>query len=161
MDILNRVTCDHIAGDPSVGYTLNNCPKCLGLGYIGECKFDSLGNLSAIYNQSSLNQQVLKILTENKRSTGYGFDYSLMKGVIDTTTTLAVYREIVRCISYLSTMQQEEKSRGVKISTNEEIKSIVSLNVMQNIIEPRKLDIVLTLRTVSNQKPEINTILSR
>ncbi|MCK9428825.1 MAG: hypothetical protein M0R17_02290 [Candidatus Omnitrophica bacterium] len=161
MDILARIPCDHRAGEPLVGYVLDTCPKCLGSGYIGEFQIDNSGNLVTIYNQDSLSQQVIKILKENKRSTGYGFDYSLMRGVIDTTTTLVVYREIVRCISYLSTLQQEEKAKGNKISSNEEIKSIISLEVTQNIYEPRQLDIVLNLRTAGSQNPEIVTTLTR
>lgn len=161
MDILVRIPCDHMAGEPLVGYTIGSCPKCFGTGYIGEVKFDGSGNLESIYNQNSLEQQVLKILKENKRSTGYGFDYSLLKNVIDSTTTIAVYREIIRCISYLSTLQQEEKARGYRISSNEEIKSIIFVTVTQDTTEPRQLNIVIALRTVSNQLPEIRTTLLR
>jgi len=161
MDILVRIQCDHRAGEPVVGYSLAGCPKCLGSGYVGEIQFDGSGNIKTIYNQDSLVQQVLKILKENKRSTGYGFDYSLMKSVIDSTTVLAVYREIIRCISYLSTIQQDEKARGVRLSANEEIKSIVFVNVTQDASNPRQLNVVIALRTVGSQLPEISTTLVR
>ena len=161
MDVLMRIMCDHRAGEPIVGYTLLTCPKCLGSGYTGEVQFDNLGNLATISNVDSLFQQVRKILSENKRDTGYGFDYSLMKGVIDNATILAIYREIVRCISYLSTTQQDEKSRGYKIGPNEEIRSIYSVSVTQDPTEPRLLNVIIKLRTAANQLPEISTTLIR
>ena len=97
MDLLGTVTCDHIVGNPPIAYVLTTCPRCKGIGAYGGISFDNLGNLNVVTDGALLSQEITKILTENIRSSGYGFNYSVLSGVINPNTIQSVQNEIMWC----------------------------------------------------------------
>jgi len=149
MELLGKNTCDHIVGSPAVAYMLYNCPRCLGKGSYGDVSFNRSGKLNTIENISQLNQQIEKLLIENIRNTGYGFDNTLLEGVIDAGKLLAIKRELIRAINYFINNQQKEKATGFYYKTTEELYSIVSIDVFQDNSEPRKVIALVKLMTVS------------
>jgi hypothetical protein len=162
MDIQNTVVCDHIVGNPPVGYKLSNCPRCGGAGNYGGPNFSLSGQIVTISGGDQLAQQIKKILSERMRDTGYGFDYNLLKGVISQSTILAVKNEILRCLNYLYTIQQREKSNGFYYNSNEELSNgNYVVNVQQLTSEPRELLVDVVVRSVSGAQISVTVPLRR
>ena len=161
MELLGKNTCNHVVGNPAISYTLANCPRCLGKGVYGDVSFDNAGRLNILNNVLQLNQQIEKTLTENKRPSGYGFDYTLLSGTIDSGKTLAIKREVTRVINYLINVQQNEKASGFYYRTTEEIFSLDSVDVYQDPSEPRQVIIITNITTVSGNLKTVSVPLKR
>ena len=149
MDILARNTCDHLVGSPPTSFLLATCPRCQGTGNYGGFVFDINGKITTLQLGPVLGQQIRKILIENRRPSGYGFDYSLFAGVIDPSKLSAIRTEVIRCLSYLRHVQQQEKAQGFTYNPQEELKSIVSVFVEQNSTEPRSVLVSAAVLSVS------------
>ena len=152
MDILGKVVCDHRIGDPVVAYLLDNCPRCKGKGSYGGFSIGLDGKIEVISGPRMLQQQIMKIFTELRRPSGYGFDYNLLKGVIDSSTLAAITNEITRCLSYLKYIQQSEKRRGFYYAPSEELAKIEKVSVQQDIVDPRTVIAVVVAVSVSGNQ---------
>lgn len=161
MDLVGINTCNHVVGEPEVKYVLSTCPRCLGKGVYGDVLFDDHGKLKTYQGASQLKQQLQKLLVENKRRTGYGFDYTLLKGTIDSSRTMVIQREIARLLNYFITTQQLEKGDNYYYRSTEELKESISIKVYQDSLEPRKVIALIAVRTVSNTVEEASIILRR
>jgi len=162
MELLGKNKCNHVVGDPAIAFELSTCPRCLSAGIYGDVSYDSSGKLNTISKSTQLHQQIEKILKENRRASGYGFDYTLLNGVIDNNRTLAVQREVVRTINYfINTVQETEKAEGYIYSSDEELAEIMSVKAYQDSTEPRKIIVIINLLTVSGRSITINTSLRR
>ena len=161
MELLGKVNCNHIVGNPPQAFVLNSCPRCLGKGSYGDISYDSAGRLNTVSNIQQLNQQIEKILIETVRNSGYGFDNSLLNGVIDSGKLLAIKRELIRVINYFINNQQIEKSLGYYYKTTEEVYSLLSTNVFQDNSEPRKVIALVKIMTVSGQIVSVSSLLSQ
>ena len=139
MDAQFKVICNHTAGNPVQQFILVDCPRCLGTGF---------------YNAGfpKLAQQIQKILTENKRSTGYGFDYSVMTDTINPGTLTAIKSEVARCMAYLQANQKQEQSEGFFYLPSEQITKLVSLDVQIDPSDPRGVFVNVSVQTLSNTK---------
>lgn len=144
----NKVRCDHRVGNPVVSYILETCPRCLGSGYYGGIDFNFLGKISISSNEKGLAEKIKKVLTEKKRSSGYGFDYDLIRS-ITTNRELVVKAEVTRCLDYIEKLIKREKSRGIKFNPSEEIQSIDSIRVSTDTSDLRELQVYITLTTKS------------
>jgi len=151
MDFLGTQTCDHIVGVPAVKYILNTCPRCLGNGYYGSPGFDSHGKVALLNKGNQLNQAITKILKENMRPTGYGFNYNTLSGNIDPTTISSIKAEIVRCVNYLIQVQINAQGNGVQYDPKEQLSGINYLDVQQNTLEPRSVVVTLIVINALNQ----------
>jgi len=161
MDFKGIIKCNHLVGNPSVKYLLDNCPRCLGKGEYGSMKTSSTGDIELVSKTSYLQQSIKKILITRRRYNGYGFDYSLLSGVIDPATVNVVKKEIIRCINFLKDSQAMDKRRGVRYLPSEEIKSIgKTLKVYQHPNEPRTIVVKLSVVTAANTSEEIIQILN-
>jgi hypothetical protein len=162
MDIKNSVVCNHFVGNPPVPYKLESCPRCNGTGVYGGPDFSLGGQISTVRGSSQLEQQIKKILTERIRETGYGFDFSVLKGIISQGTLLVVKQEIFRCLDYLYGIQQSEKANGFYYNSNEEIAAgRFVVNVYQLPDEPRELVAEVSVRTVSGAQTSVTVSLRR
>jgi hypothetical protein len=150
MDLLGTQACDHRVGNPVVAYTLYTCPRCLGKGYYGSLGFDVHGKVLLVSKGSQIEQAIYKVLTESKRASGYGFDYSVLTGTIDASTVSAIKSEIARCLQYLITAQTAAQALGTLYDPAEQISSINSISVVQDNVEPRKVTAAITVLTVAN-----------
>jgi len=148
-NIKGEIKCNHRVGDPLQTFKLDDCPRCLGRGWYGGVGIDSSGKLILISGVDKLRQQVKKILIEDRRPSGYGFDYSVLTDVIDAETVYRVKTEVIRCTDYLMQLQRRRKHRGFEYAPSEEIRSIKNIKVVQNPIEPRELIVTLSVISVS------------
>ena len=161
MDVVSRIVCDHRAGSPLVGYTSFTCPMCLAKNVRGDFSIGSDGKIQTTGGFSALKQQMLKILTENKRASGYGFDYRLLAGVIDPGTLSAIKAEVIRCLSYLKYTQQREKYDGFTYLPSEELASLDTVAVAQDSSDPRRVYVNVTAVAVSGKKVDVVVPLRR
>jgi len=155
MDIGGKIQCDHYVGVPAINYLLADCPRCMGTG-----EYDK-GDVPLVAEFRYLEQSLIKVFSENKRPTGYGFDYHLLIGLGDHASLLEVKKEVKRCVLYLKQAQQEDKNRGVRYAANEEIYDVRDINIAFDVAEPRRLSITLTVIAVSGRNVDIVTNLER
>ncbi len=161
MDLEGKVNCDHVVGNPPISYTLVSCPRCMKKGWYGGYYYGFDGKINTIVGVKQLTQQILKILTENKRNTGYGFDQSLLRGVIDSSTLPSIKNEIVRCMNYLKGVQDDNEKSGYFYNPDEKISSINNIQVAQDSLEPRKVTITFSVVAVSGKGFDINTAIGQ
>jgi hypothetical protein len=159
--IKGKVDCNHRVGDPLVAFVQDRCPRCLGRGWYGGLALDRSGKLIGLQSTDKLRQQVLKILTEDRRLSGYGFDYSVLTDIIDAETVSRVKTEIIRCADYLIQLQRRRKQRGISYPPSEEIRSIKNIKAVQNPTEPRELIVTLSVISVSGAKFDTEVSLRR
>jgi len=165
MDAQFKVTCNHILGNPLQQFILLTCPRCLGKGFYNAYQFGTDGKIVTVSGVNKLIQQIQKILTETKRPSGYGFDYSVLSGVIAPNTITAVKSEIVRCIEYLKSSQQQEKKEGFIYLPTEEIstngQSITVLDAFVTETDPRAVTVNVSVLTVAGATAGVTTQLKR
>jgi hypothetical protein len=151
MDAKFQVTCDHTLGFPLQTFTLGTCPRCLGMGFYEASYYGGDGNVVMLSGIQLLSQQISKILTEEKRPTGYGFDYTVLGGVINPGTVTAVKSEVLRCLQYLSDSQQQEKLEGFHYLPTEEIERVNSVDAFIADSDPRTVIVNASVTTVSGK----------
>ncbi len=156
MDIQNQVTCDHRVGNPVISYEKVKCPKCKGLGVYGSIGFSGGGGVEFVKGPNMLVQQLKKLLTERRRSSGYGFDYSVLSGVIDDSKLMAIKNEIIRCLSYYKSLQQQNKLNGFYYNPDEEIYSIDTPSITQDSVDLRKVGVSLNVYSISGLRNNIS-----
>lgn len=165
MDAKFKVVCTHAVGIPVQQFLLTTCPRCLGKGFYNAYQFGIDGKMITVSGVNKLSQQIQKILTETKRPSGYGFDYSVLTGVISPNTLTAVKSEIVRCIEYLKASQQQEKREGFTYLPTEEIstdsRAIAVLEAFVDQTNPRAVYINISVLTVAGATADVTTQLRR
>jgi hypothetical protein len=161
VDLNSQTTCNHIVGNPVVAYTITTCPRCFGLGTYGGLSFTPDGKLSTITTSSQLAQQIKKILTEKMRPSGYGFNTSLLAGVIDPSKLGALQAEVYRCLLYLQASQQAEIRAGHIYGGSERISSIGTVSVIQSSSRPTTVQVFATVVTASGISVATQTTLQR
>ena len=149
MDAKFNVVCNHIIGLPAQGFLLETCPRCMGAGYYNAISYGTTGKVVTVVGFDKLSQQINKILIEDKRPSGYGFDYTILSGTITPATQTAVQSEVMRCIVYLQNLQRIERSRGFKYLPSEELSNTVSVDAQINPDDPRGIIVTLGIQTVS------------
>ena len=152
MDAQFKVICNHTAGNPVQQFILVDCPRCLGTGFYNALSWGTDGKVITVSGFPKLAQQIQKILTENKRSTGYGFDYSVMTDTINPGTLTAIKSEVARCMAYLQINQRQEQSEGFFYLPSEQIVKLISLDVQIDPSDPRGVFVNVSVQTLSNTK---------
>lgn len=158
MDFLGEIICDHIAGDPPEKFTLNGCPKCLGKGVIGDIQFNELGHISMVSGVDYLKQSIKKIIVEQMRNSGYGFNYNILINSKDLLFN-SLKRELLRTINYLINLQNENIKNGYNYLPVEKLNFVDKIDV-QKTLDPRQLNITLYCRTVSGAQFSLNMTLN-
>ena len=161
MDLNSQTSCNHILGNPEIQYTSSTCPRCFGTNTYGGLSFTPDGKLSTLNSSSQLSQQVKKILTEKMRPSGYGFNTSLLSGVIDRSKLDAIQAEVYRCLLYLQDAQRQEIRAGHVYGGSEQISSIGNVSVTQSKTSPTTVQVFATLVTVSGASISLQTPLQR
>jgi len=133
----------------------------MGLGFYGGINYDALGHANELEGVNLLSQQILKILRENRRPSGYGFDYNLLAGVIDPGRIAAIKSEIVRTLSYLKFVQQSEKARGFHYLPTEELSNISNLVIQNDPTDPRAIIVSVSAISVSGTQASTTVAMRR
>jgi len=147
MDFKGLVVCDHLVGNPTQKFTLQNCPRCLGRGVYGGIFSNNNGDISTTEGFDYLTQSIKKILVSKINNRGYGFNYNLLSNVIEPTSLLIIKREVLRCLVFLQNAQQEDKKRGVGYLPSEEIVKIGDIDVKIKTQDPRGIEVRLSVFT--------------
>jgi hypothetical protein len=156
------VICNHQVGsNPVTNYVLATCPRCQGKGVYGGINYDARGDANELSGVSLLVQQIQKVLTENRRPSGYGFDYNLMAGVIDAGRINAIKSELIRALSYLKFVQQSAIAAGFQYLPTEELDSIGNLTIQNDPNDPRKLTVAVTVVSVSGTQTSTTVDMRR
>ena len=161
MDLNSQTICNHIVGNPEIQYTSSGCPRCFGTNVYGGISFTSGGKLSTVVASSQLSQQIKKILTEKMRPSGYGFNTSLLSGVIDTSKIGAIQAEVYRCLLYLQKIQAQEVQAGHIYAGTEQIGSVGTVSVIQSPTQPTAVQVFATVISVSGASVAVQTPLQR
>jgi len=161
MDARFVVKCDHLVGIPAQRYLLTTCPRCLGIGTYNAYSIGTDGRVVPATGVTKLVQQISKILTEQKRPSGYGFDYSVLTGTITPSTLTAVKSEVFRCLEYLKNVQAQEKLEGFLYLPTEEISTISTLDAFVSPSDPRQVFVNVSVFTVAGTTAEVNNISIR
>lgn len=161
MDAKFQVACNHIVGNPKQSFTLLACPRCLGSGFYNALSYGPDGKVVLVSGFNKLQQQIQKILTENKRPTGYGFDYSVLTSTINAATITAIKSEISRCLLYLQGSQQQEKSEGFFYLPTEEIDKLLFVDVQINPSDPRGVFVTAQIQTISGKPTDVTSYLRK
>jgi hypothetical protein len=155
MDFKGKIICNHIAGDPSENFILENCPKCKGKGWYGGLTFTKFGKIEMITGAANLSQQLEKIIIERTRATGYGTNYNLLKGVIDINSLKAINAEILRVINYYVSNQKRNEQKGFIYNITEKLIN-VNIKVTQDTSDPRNVIINIIALTQSRKEMSLN-----
>lgn len=158
MDARFVVKCDHQTGIPSQNFMLNTCPRCLGVGTYNAYSIGNDGRIVTVSGVNKLAQQMAKIITEPKRSSGYGFDYSVLSGIITPSTVTAIKSEVFRCLQYLKGAQEQEKLEGFLYLPTEEISTVNTLDAFVSPDDPRKVFVTVSVFTVAGSTAEVNNL---
>jgi len=161
MDLGGRIICDHYVGVPAVNYTLESCPRCMSTGTYGGFSPSNKGDIPLVEKLDYLRQSLEKVFIENKRNTGYGFDYNLLVGIGDPSSIGAIKREVKRCVLYLRDAQQLDKKAGTSYFPIEEIYDVRDVQVFFDAAEPRRIQISLNVITVSGRNIDVVRVLER
>ena len=137
---------------------MTSCPRCLSNGFYNASSYGHDGKVVIVVGPNLLVQQIQKILTEEKRPTGYGFDYTVLSGTINSATITAVKAEVLRCLQYLSDSQQQEKLEGHNYLPTEEIQSLGGVDAFVPDNEPRTVIVNASVVTVSGASVTANNV---
>lgn len=149
MNVKNVTKCNHIVGIPEQAYTQTLCPLCLGTGVYGGLEFNPAGRVTTVSGSLTVKQKVEKILTEKRRSSGYGLDYSKVRNMSVVRDKQLIIHEIHRCLEYLLQLQAIEKYNNVQFSSSAEISKVKNILVYSVPEDPRKLLAIVDIVTVS------------
>lgn len=154
-DFKAKTVCDHIVN--STRYTLSNCPRCKSNGFYFDLSFDEHGKLKTVEREEKLQQSLLKIFTEPKRYSGYGFRLKNLLGALGGEFQKArIKGEVVNAINYLYFLQQKAKNQGKVLKLSEEIAKIGDVEVLQNDIDPRVWHILVKVITAAGKESQIS-----
>jgi hypothetical protein len=116
------------------------------------------GKIVVVAGSNKLAQQIAKILTEKKRTTGYGFDLSVLTGTLDQSSITAVKSEVFRCMQYLMSIQNQERLEGYAYIPSEEISSVSSLDAYIASDDPRKMYVSVAVVTKAGTTAAVSNI---
>ena len=115
------------------------------------------GALQTIEGSEKLRQDVEKILIEDLRSTGYGFQFATLKGATLTQATITrLEQATISALKFLYNAQMDAEERGVFVSPDEKIDQIGDLRVLEREGEPRRYDVSVSIVTASAKDIELN-----
>lgn len=158
MDARFVVKCDHLIGIPTQNFLLTTCPRCLGRGTYNAYSIGTDGRVVMASGVTKLTQQIMKAITERRRPSGYGFDYSVLSGVITPSTITAVKSEVFRCLQYLKGVQQQEKLEGFLYSPTEEISHVTALDAYISPSDPREVFVTVSVVTTAGSTAEVTNL---
>jgi hypothetical protein len=150
-DIKMFCQCDHYSNGKQ--YTYDLCPKCLGKGYYYDISFDSTGNPVLATGTIKLQQEVLKIIND-ERGNNLFFDRwgSTIHNIIGTKMTnmpVAKCEMAIRMsLDYLKMLQQSQNASYDNMTSDEILLDVESIQTTQF---SRGYDINVTIKNQSNE----------
>ena len=144
IDFKAKTNCDHIVSNQR--YVMQTCPRCMGHGFYYDISFDKQGQLNIVNKREKLSQEIIKIFTENKRVTGYGFRLAALIGSLGSEFQKArVKDEVNQAVMYLYSLQQNAIGKNKIFDPSEKIYGINKVEVIQNDVDPRIWHIIIDI----------------
>ena len=162
MILASPTLCDHVVGNPATRYVQEHCPRCRGKGVYHAFNILVTGQVEKLSGFAALSQNITKILTEEMRTTGYGFDYSVFhQGEATGDLSSGIRGEVYRAMEYLMMLQATARTQGFRYLPTEEIDSIDDVKVMRHSVDPRQYFVTIYLTTTSGLAGQVRTLLTR
>ena len=149
LDVQFLSLCDHFVDKKQ--YRPDMCPRCYGRGYYLDIVFDTAGDVVTTGGGIKLQQEVIKILLDEKLSDlfypQWGSEIYTFIGKKNTITTKSRLEMCIRrTIEYLKQIQEQEALTNNTITDKEVIKNIEYI-----ILEPLSVTEWRVLIVVSNK----------
>ena len=142
--------CDHTTGGKV--YSVDLCPKCLGKGYYYDIDFDLQGQAKLITGTQKLQQEVLKIINDERGNNLYfnrwGSEvHDLIGSKQDKLTNSRLQIMVRMSLEYLQLLQQSAHSEYENFSSDEILLGIESIEMQSDVVG---YDMRVTLKNQSN-----------
>lgn len=150
-------TCTHNL--PSGQFTLNTCPRCLGLGYYYDMRFDAGGLVPQVWDEIKLGQELEKItITEfNPFHPEYGANLKKRVGQVPIDDLKPIIKsDLLESIYNLIKYQKREANKGVSngyFSSRELIDSVKKVEITE--ISNTELQYAIYILTIEGREIEI------
>lgn len=124
----------------------DNCPLCLGNGYVNDINFDGTGALMKATGTQKLIQRVIKTLLTRigNQSEDYLYGSSLddlIGATLDNTTLVTIQKSIYEAVNYLMEIQS-----GQSLDKSETVLGVTSIVIEENKTNPSMVDISITIK---------------
>lgn len=131
-DIKLFTACNHLVDGTT--YNLQLCPKCYGKGYYFDVSFDNNGEMITASDDIKLQQEMLKVLIDNKFSNPFHADWGSQITTMVGSKNTAITKNKVKVMArqaeeYLQKMQIIEYSTHHNLNSREMIEEVVSVNI--------------------------------
>jgi len=148
--------CDHklVSGT----YRLANCPRCLGMGYYYDVKFNDIGKLVRIELTEHLAQTLekLAITEENYFHPGVAINIQKWLGAAPISEIKAAIRFDI--IKSLITIQEVQRG-APNLSSEVQIKRIDNVIVREDSSDPTRLYYIVQVTTISGVQRALEGIV--
>lgn len=134
-DIKMFVLCTHVIDGEM--QEPDRCKRCYGKGFYFDIHFDSIGIATTATSTAKLQQELIKIILEDKGSNKFHEDWGCEVGnkMVGKKNThhakMKIEMYIRNSVEYLMKVQQENQMMFGNMDETEIIESIVSVNVQQ------------------------------
>jgi hypothetical protein len=156
-DIKLKHVCNHKLSN--IQYTLNNCPRCLGIGYYYDVKFNEMGKLVEISLEDKLQQALEKLVLtdENKFHKDVAIGLKKWLGEVPISKIKAIIKyDLVKSLAELQEIQ-----RGVpNLSGHAQIASVDNIEVYENPESPDTLEYLVEVTTVAGNTKKLTSVVT-
>jgi hypothetical protein len=130
----------------------SECPKCNGSGTVKDIYIDRIGRIATISGKNKVSQQILKALMTLQGTNLYDESYgsvasNLIGTKIDSYIAASLQFSILDCLTKLMETQQANN-----LPDDETISSISDVNAERDSIDPRKININITVMLQSYER---------
>lgn len=151
--------CDHYTGGKQ--YIVDRCPKCLGKGYYYDIEFDLQGQAKLITGTQKLQQEVLKIINDERGNNLYfsrwGSEiHNLIGSKQDRLTNSRLQIMVRMSLEYLQLLQQSAQTEYENFSSDEILLGVENIEMQSYVVG---YDMKVTLKNKSNDILEQTILL--
>lgn len=147
-DVKMFVACNHYVNETA--YNFDNCPKCYGKGFYFDIYFNEKGQPELTNGSMKLQQEILKILIEEKGSNKFSPEWGneLFSRIVGTKNTSIMRTRIELIINetlkYLKSVQENEQETWGNMSSSEIIDTIQYIEVIPAGLDGYNIKVKLT-----------------
>lgn len=138
----------------------SQCPKCKGTKRYNDVHIDNTGRIETVTSANKIRQQILKCLQtlagNNIYDDAYGSITSdLIGSRIDAYATASLQFSILDAINHLIDIQIDNN-----VPDTERITSIANIKAERDLVDPRRINIVISVRTANYETVSTSIIMT-
>lgn len=146
--------CNHVVNE--IKYEAGHCPRCFGYNYYYDISFDNCGNVITCNKDIKLQQEVLKIMNDEKRGNLFHPEWGNL--LVDSTivgtknidiTQQKIKRIVYETIQYLKNIQINNQVLFNNMTEEEIIEDVSNIHVIP--LGPVGYQIVVTFKNVAGK----------